>query len=399
MTSDNGHGRASSSPPPPLPPPPLSSFPSHNTHQQYHHHHQQHHPQSPTPPPPTETCSVSEVNLTSSSSTGKGGDPNLPHPSSSSSYRHPLAYSRSVGVEWSSAAQQQELAHEKKKRLPPDNLELDKDYSYVKFPPRAHEYSYPKLVDALSDGGQGHPANNSGGRGNTSGGGGGGTGSNSGGIFSNVSTSISTTLSSSTTSCCKPPPLPSTTPPRKGQSPVPKRIDSISKKKGSPPLLPPHFSSSSGGGSSSGSSSSSSAKTALGPSSGGVGMMGPGSCRSADQQQAPLYTCAHCRESFSLDSNPRGSCQYAPDCLRKGIEAVTCLQCAKCLLYHCMSDSEGDYVHPCECSNVDGHRTRRWIGLTFLSILVPCLCCYLPLMACYKCGMVCNVCGGKHQPP
>ena len=111
-----------------------------------------------------------------------------------------------------------------------------------------------------------------------------------------------------------------------------------------------------------------------------------------------LLTCMHCRATFTPESNKRGSCAYAPvDCFRTGVEAATCLQCAKCLLYHCMSDTEGDYVHPCDCSNSDGHWLRRWFGLSLLSILVPCLCCYLPLMACYKCGTVCNVCGGRHE--
>jgi hypothetical protein len=93
-----------------------------------------------------------------------------------------------------------------------------------------------------------------------------------------------------------------------------------------------------------------------------------------------------------------GVCSYAPaDRARTLIETATCLQCAKCLLYHCMSDTEGNYVHPCECSNSDGHWARRWIGLSLLSILVPCLCCYVPLMACYKCGATCNLCGGRHE--
>ncbi|XP_040581609.1 sprouty-related, EVH1 domain-containing protein 1 isoform X2 [Lepeophtheirus salmonis] len=113
----------------------------------------------------------------------------------------------------------------------------------------------------------------------------------------------------------------------------------------------------------------------------------------------PHLTCDRCRTSFSLESNPRGSCPEAPDCVKKTIEAVTCLQCAKCLLYHCMSDSEGDVLHPCDCSNVDGHWARRWISLTLLSVLVPCLCCYIPLMGCYKCARKCRICGGRHQPP
>ena len=112
---------------------------------------------------------------------------------------------------------------------------------------------------------------------------------------------------------------------------------------------------------------------------------------------AMTLTCAHCRESFSADDNRLGDCTEAPSCVRKGIETVTCLNCAQALLYHCMSDSEGDYVHPCECSNADGHAVRRWIGLSLLSVLVPCLCCYVPLISCYRCGELCNACGGRHE--
>ena len=112
---------------------------------------------------------------------------------------------------------------------------------------------------------------------------------------------------------------------------------------------------------------------------------------------AITLTCTHCRESFSADDNRLGDCAEAPSIVRKSIETLTCLSCAQALLYHCMSDSEGDYVHPCECSNADGHAVRRWIGLTLLSVLVPCLCCYVPLISCYRCGELCNVCGGRHQ--
>ena len=146
-----------------------------------------------------------------------------------------------------------------------------------------------------------------------------------------------------------------------------------------------------GGGGSSGPPSASGSADA-GGGSGGSGHSGGGGSGGSGK-----LTCAHCRESFSQSSNRRGSCEDAPDCgARTCIEAVTCLQCAKCLLYHCMSDSEGDYVHPCECSNVDGHWARRWTGLALLSVLVPCLCCYVPMIGCYKCGTLCGVCGGRH---
>jgi Sprouty protein (Spry) len=77
--------------------------------------------------------------------------------------------------------------------------------------------------------------------------------------------------------------------------------------------------------------------------------------------------------------------------------------CARCMLYHCMSDSEGDLInHPCSCSSNAAEEvscTKRWIGLALLSLLVPCLWCYPPLKACHMIGIQCGVCGGKHKPP
>lgn len=76
--------------------------------------------------------------------------------------------------------------------------------------------------------------------------------------------------------------------------------------------------------------------------------------------------------------------------------------CARCMLYHCMSDSEGDHInHPCSCSSTAAEEvscTKRWVGLALLSLLVPCLWCYPPLKACHMIGVQCGVCGGKHKP-
>ena len=85
---------------------------------------------------------------------------------------------------------------------------------------------------------------------------------------------------------------------------------------------------------------------------------------SSSLQQQQKQTCVHCRQSFSLSFNPRGGCPDAPpDCGRRCVERVSCVAAAKCLLYHCMSDAEGDYPpNPCTCSNADGHWARRWLG-------------------------------------
>lgn len=108
--------------------------------------------------------------------------------------------------------------------------------------------------------------------------------------------------------------------------------------------------------------------------------------------------CRHCLEMFRNDENRPGSCEYAPDHVRACINTVTCISCAHCMLYHCMSDAEGDFNHhyPCSCDSCDDKCGRRWFGLSILSIFVPCLWCYLPLRACHKLAVKCSLCGGRH---
>merc|ERR1711962_599169 len=38
--------------------------------------------------------------------------------------------------------------------------------------------------------------------------------------------------------------------------------------------------------------------------------------------------CRHCQEMFTDDVNSRGSCEYAPDCVRTAIDTLTCICCA-----------------------------------------------------------------------
>ncbi|XP_076386831.1 sprouty-related protein with EVH-1 domain isoform X6 [Megachile rotundata] len=58
--------------------------------------------------------------------------------------------------------------------------------------------------------------------------------------------------------------------------------------------------------------------------------------------------CKHCQELYTEQHNPRGSCEYAPDPIKRGIAKVSCLSCAQGMLYHCMSDAEGDFSqNPC----------------------------------------------------
>lgn len=112
--------------------------------------------------------------------------------------------------------------------------------------------------------------------------------------------------------------------------------------------------------------------------------------------------CVYCRSVFSASENGRGRCRDAPDPALHCLRQWTCVWCAESLLYHCMSDSEGEFWEPCSCDDsLGGHPhplcCARWLALLALSLFVPCMCCYLPLRACLRCGERCGCCGGKHK--
>ncbi|TNN25179.1 Sprouty-related, EVH1 domain-containing protein 1 [Liparis tanakae] len=107
--------------------------------------------------------------------------------------------------------------------------------------------------------------------------------------------------------------------------------------------------------------------------------------------------CIYCREMFNHEDNRRGRCQDAPDPVKQCIYRVSCMLCAESMLYHCMSDSEGDFSDPCSCDAADEHFCLRWLALVALSVMAPCMCCYPPLRACHQCGEACRCCGGKHK--
>lgn len=107
--------------------------------------------------------------------------------------------------------------------------------------------------------------------------------------------------------------------------------------------------------------------------------------------------CRHCHELYFEDKNPKGSCEYAPDCVKSSINTVTCIGCAQCICYHCASDAEGDFAqHPCDCTHEE-NCSKRWLCLAVLSVIVPCLWLYPPLKICHWCGIRCGACGGRHS--
>ncbi|XP_043118726.1 sprouty-related, EVH1 domain-containing protein 1 isoform X2 [Puntigrus tetrazona] len=107
--------------------------------------------------------------------------------------------------------------------------------------------------------------------------------------------------------------------------------------------------------------------------------------------------CIYCREMFNHEDNQRGQCPDAPDPIKQCIYRLSCMLCAESMLYHCMSDSEGDFSDPCSCDASEEQFCVRWLALLGLSLLAPCMCCYPPLRACHRCGEACRCCGGKHK--
>ncbi|KAL0983743.1 hypothetical protein UPYG_G00132130 [Umbra pygmaea] len=112
--------------------------------------------------------------------------------------------------------------------------------------------------------------------------------------------------------------------------------------------------------------------------------------------------CQYCEETFHQGNNRRGHCQDAPDPVKVCVRRVSCLWLADTMLYHCMSDPEGEYSDPCSCEvgserGAGGRLVTRWAALLALSLLAPCLCLYPPLHACHRVGVACGCCGGRHN--
>lgn len=70
--------------------------------------------------------------------------------------------------------------------------------------------------------------------------------------------------------------------------------------------------------------------------------------------------CRYCKSVYEENKN----CDSAPDCFKKGLEQFSCMVCARCFIYHCMSDAEGETPHhSCECAAIDTGCTKRYILL------------------------------------
>ncbi|KAK2856873.1 hypothetical protein Q5P01_005608 [Channa striata] len=104
--------------------------------------------------------------------------------------------------------------------------------------------------------------------------------------------------------------------------------------------------------------------------------------------------CRECRRPRVLPScwmcNQRCMCS-----LQSAVEYGTCVCCIKGLFYHCSSDDEDTCADkPFSCTQ--SHCCVRWTTVSLLSLLFPCLLCYLPAKGCVT---VCQSCYDRATRP
>lgn len=100
--------------------------------------------------------------------------------------------------------------------------------------------------------------------------------------------------------------------------------------------------------------------------------------------------CQHCGQcKCTACTQPRelperwlceGNCRCSADSV---VDIASCMCVAKGLYYHTSHDNHGDSNAPytddiCDCTP-SPKCCLRWTGLSFLSLCLPCLCCYLPM--------------------
>ncbi|XP_017294367.1 protein sprouty homolog 2 [Kryptolebias marmoratus] len=127
----------------------------------------------------------------------------------------------------------------------------------------------------------------------------------------------------------------------------------------------------------------------------------PGSSAAADggKHADKCGECQRCR--CANCSRPRA----LPSCWMCGrrcvcsansaVDHLTCACCVKGLFYHCSSDDEDTCSDkPFSCSQL--HCCARWATVSLLSLVFPCLLCYLPAKAC---AAACQLCYDRATRP
>ncbi|XP_029942382.1 protein sprouty homolog 2 [Salarias fasciatus] len=90
--------------------------------------------------------------------------------------------------------------------------------------------------------------------------------------------------------------------------------------------------------------------------------------------------CPECRRPRSLPAC--WTCGRRCMCsAQSAVEYGTCVCCVKGLFYHCSSDDEDTCADkPFSCTQ--SHCCVRWTAVTLLSLVFPCVLCYLPAKGC-----------------
>ncbi|XP_039997737.1 protein sprouty homolog 2 [Xiphias gladius] len=104
--------------------------------------------------------------------------------------------------------------------------------------------------------------------------------------------------------------------------------------------------------------------------------------------------CSECRRPralpFCWTCGRRCMCS-----VQSAVEYGTCVCCVKGLFYHCSSDDEDTCADkPFSCTQ--SHCCVRWTTVSLLSLLFPCLLCYLPAKGCVA---VCQSCYDRVTRP
>uniref|UniRef100_A0A8C9S5H2 Sprouty homolog 4 (Drosophila) n=1 Tax=Scleropages formosus TaxID=113540 RepID=A0A8C9S5H2_SCLFO len=104
--------------------------------------------------------------------------------------------------------------------------------------------------------------------------------------------------------------------------------------------------------------------------------------------------CGRCRCTECTLPRTLPSCWVCnQECLcsaRSLVDAATCMCLVKGVFYHCTDDEdeEGSCAdRPCSCG--PSNRCARWAFMGTLSLVLPCLLCYLPATGCVKLSQKC----------
>uniref|UniRef100_A0A3P8T0F8 Protein sprouty homolog 2 n=1 Tax=Amphiprion percula TaxID=161767 RepID=A0A3P8T0F8_AMPPE len=130
-----------------------------------------------------------------------------------------------------------------------------------------------------------------------------------------------------------------------------------------------------------------------------VAVPGSGAYKNQGKHFSTCEDCGRCQ--CSECSRPR----VLPSCWMCGrrcvcsaqsaVEYGTCVCCIKGLFYHCSSDDEDTCTDkPFSCTQ--SHCCVRWTTVSLLSLLFPCLLCYLPAKGCVA---VCQSCYDRIARP